>query len=123
MKYFKAIKDWISNYPNPIELEQNDVVKIIRKEETNPNWKGWIFCSILNSSGWIPEQIIDNIGGRKGLIREKYSAKELNIEKGEKLIGLKKLNGWFWVRRKLDDDEGWLPIDILTEISKNEYNF
>jgi hypothetical protein len=28
--------------------------------------------------GWVPEQIIDKIENKKGIIKEHYSAKELN---------------------------------------------
>jgi len=122
MDYFITIKEWNSNYLNPIELEQNEIVKIREKDNDNPNWKDWIFCENLNSIGWVPEQIITKIKNNKALIKEKYSAKELNVKEGEKVIGLKELNGWVWVKRKSDNNEGWLPFEILQGISEKEYD-
>jgi hypothetical protein len=75
--------------------------------------KGWIFSETLNAFGWVPEQIINRIEKNKGLIKEKYSAKEMNINEGEIVI----LNGWIWAKRKIDNSEGWLPKEILKEIS------
>lgn len=122
MRYFITLKNWNSNYPNPIKLEKNETVEIVEKENNNPNWKGWIFCKNSNSSGWVPEQIINRIENNKGLIKENYSAKEININGGERVIGLKELNGWIWAKKKIDDNEGWLPNEILKEITQKEYN-
>lgn len=122
MRYYITIKKWKSNYPNPIKLEQNEIVSIKQKENDNPNWKGWIFCETLNASGWVPEQIINRINTNKGLIIEKYSAKEMNIYKGEIVIELKELNGWIWAKRKIGDNEGWLPKEILKEINPKGYD-
>jgi len=122
MRYFITIKNWNSNYPNPIKLKKNETVEIVKKENNNPDWKGWIFCKNSKSSGWVPEQIINKIENNKGLIKENYSAKEININGGERVIGLKELNGWIWVKKKIDDNEGWLPNEILKEITQKEYN-
>ncbi len=122
MRYFITIKNWDSNYPNSIKLEQNETVEIVEKENDNPNWKGWVFCETLNSSGWVPEQIINRIEKNKGLIKEKYLAKEMNINEGEVVMELKELNGWIWAKRKIDNNEGWLPNEILKEITRKEYN-
>ena len=122
MKNFVTKERWVSDYLNPLELNQGDTVEIVRKYVNNPNWKGWFFCNTNNNSGYIPEQIIDRTGDKKGLIKENYSAKELNIKKGEKVIGLKELNGWVWVKRDSNREEGWLPLDILNEISAPQNN-
>ncbi|MCP5061705.1 MAG: hypothetical protein GY936_04475 [Ignavibacteriae bacterium] len=122
MRYFITIKEWESNYPNPMKLEQNEIVRIKKRENDNPNCKGWIFCETLNSFGWVPEQIINRIEKNKGLIKEKYSAKEMNINEGEIILELKELNGWKWAKKKIDNSEGWLPNEILKEITKKEYD-
>jgi len=108
MKNFVTKERWVSDYLNPLELNQGDTVEIVRKYVNNPNWKGWFFCNTNNNSGYIPEQIIDRIGDKKGLIKENYSAKELN--------------GWVWVKRDSNREEGWLPLDILNEISAPQNN-
>ncbi len=120
MKKFITTQKWRTNYPNPIILKQNEVVEIIEKENNNPNWKKWMFCRKDGKLGWVPEQIIEKIGKTKGVIKEHYSAKELNINKGEKVSGIKELNGWIWAKRELNNDEGWLPLEILKEIKKKD---
>jgi len=51
----------------------------------------------------------------KGMAINQYSAKDL-IYTGRKSIGNKRINGWIWVKRKSNNDEGWLPLEILEEI-------
>jgi len=117
IKRYVATEVWIKEFPNPLELEQNDTVDIVLKDINNPIWKGWVFCMTANNYGYVPIQIIDSIGENKGLITERYSAKDISIKKGEKVIALKELNGLAWVKKESDGEEGWLPLDILTEIS------
>ena len=116
MKKFITLKEWKTNYPNPIVLEPNDIVEIIKKDNNNLNWTRWIFCKKGNKFGWVPEQIIKSIDSNKGMAIKQYSAKELDITHGEKVLGIKELNGWIWVKRKSNNDEGWLPLEILEEI-------
>ncbi|MFJ8530323.1 SH3 domain-containing protein [Bacillus sp. NPDC094106] len=49
-----------------------------------------------------------NVNGT-GLILERYTAKELNIEVGEILIGLHEWNGWIWCEKLEKEAEGWVP--------------
>jgi len=116
MKKLITIQKWKTNYPNLILLKQNDVVEIMEKQNNNPKWKNWIFCKKKDKLGWVPSQIINRIENQKGIVKENYSAKELNINKGEKVIKIKELNGWGWVIRELNNEEGWLPMEILKEI-------
>ena len=53
---------------------------------------------------------------QKCIVKENYSAKELNVNEGEKVMKIKELDGWIWVKRELNNDEGWLPLEILKEI-------
>jgi hypothetical protein len=116
MRKFITIRKWKTNYPNPIILEQNEIVEIVEKENDNPNWKKWFFCKKQNKLGWVPEQIINRIENKKGIVTENYSAKELNVNEGEKVKEIKELNGWVWVKRELNNDKGWLPLEILEKI-------
>ena len=118
MKKFVTIQKWKTNYPNPILLEQNDIVEIIDKQNDNPKWENWIFCKKKDKLGWVPTQIINRIEKQKAIVKENYSAKELNINVGEKVKIIKELNGWGWVKRELNNEEGWFPMEILKEIEK-----
>ena len=66
-----------------------------------------------------PETLVNNntkMENQKCIVKENYSAKELNVNEGEKVMKIKELDGWIWVKRELNTDEGWLPLEILKEI-------
>lgn len=114
MKTWKAIASHTTAYKNPIQLSKGEIVKLgnLAPEE---NWKDWIWAENDNQlGGWVPVQIIENLeDGKQALILENYSAKELDITKDELVIKIKSLNGWSWVRKISNNDEGWLPDEVL----------
>ncbi len=74
----------------------------------------WYFCTTADQTngGWVPGQLIDAMGA-EGIVLEDYTAKELDVNEGESLTGLKELNGWTWCVRTLDSAEGWVPNENL----------
>ena len=62
--------------------------------------------------GFVPEQIIRK-EDRNGIILEDYSAKELDIDEGTLVEGIKELNGWMWLRNTITNDLGWVPMEKL----------
>ncbi|MDV5065723.1 SH3 domain-containing protein [Bacillus sp. W1] len=84
MKYI-VIKSHVSNYPNPIRLEEGDVVKMIESYAGPENWENWMFCheEKYDRKGWVPEQIIR-----------------------------KDMNGWIWCK-KTGGEDGWVPKENL----------
>lgn len=112
MATHKISKPHKTIYPDPIELDKGDVV-ILREEGKDEKWEGWIWAEGNKKKGWIPTEIIEFTNSKKGIIKEKYSAKELNIEAGEEVIKIKSYYGWAWVRRKINNEEGWVPDEII----------
>ncbi|HDR8053230.1 SH3 domain-containing protein [Bacillus cereus] len=66
MKYI-VIKSHVSNYPNPIRLEEGNVVKMIESYADPENWmfcqeekydrKGWVWCEGRDGEeGWVPKE-------------------------------------------------------------------
>ncbi|HEF5707659.1 MULTISPECIES: SH3 domain-containing protein [Bacillus] len=110
MKYI-VIKSHVSNYPNPIRLEEGNVVKMI---ESYADPENWMFCQEekYDRKGWVPEQIIRKDMNGTGIIIKQYTAKELNVSIGKRLIGLEELNGWVWCEGR-DGEEGWVPKENL----------
>lgn len=102
MKYI-VIKSHVSNYPDPIRLEEGDVVKMIESYDGPENWENWMFCheEKYDRKGWVPEQIIMKNITDVGIITKQYTAKELNVSIGERLIGLEELNGWVWCEKQV----------------------
>ncbi|MBS9802311.1 SH3 domain-containing protein [Bacillus cereus] len=54
MKYI-VIKSHVSNYPNPIRLEERDVVKMIESYVGPEDWENWMFYheEKYNWKGWV----------------------------------------------------------------------
>ena len=111
-----------TEFPNPICLKKGERVILGKKsEETvgetayDENWPNWTFCSRMDGSnkGWVPDQIIEKDGCEHGLVVEDYSAKELYIDKGTVVEGIKQLNGWLWSKNKSTNEIGWIPMDKL----------
>lgn len=88
-------------------------MRLIKEETENEKWAGWIFCESDNNEGWVPKQIIEAIDGNSGVILKAYLAVELNIKHGEIVSGMEELNGWVWAIKQDNNEEGWLPLEIL----------
>lgn len=105
-----VIESFKSNYPNPIIVKKDMKVLVGDIYNGEENWENWRYCSTFDneSQGWVPEQLLVTENDY-GILLEDYTAKELSVEKGEIVKGIKELNGWIWCIRLLDKDEGWLP--------------
>lgn len=113
MKTYKILKDYKIQYENPIVLNVGEKVNL-GEEEKEEKWKGWIWAESKISKGWIPIQILEISDDKKtGTILEFYSAKELNVEKGDFIEKIKSLNGWTWSRNLKTKNEGWIPDEII----------
>ncbi|MCL2793268.1 MAG: SH3 domain-containing protein [Spirochaetaceae bacterium] len=121
MKYI-VTEDHRTEFPNPIKLEKGEKVitgetseETIGETQYDENWPNWTFCAKMDGSnkGWVPNQIIkceDNFG----YIIEDYSAKELDIDSGAVVKGIKELNGWLWAEN--EKEEGWIPVDKVRKV-------
>ncbi len=107
---YKIKKDYKSQYKDPITLSAGDIVTL-GEEEKEEKWKGWIWAEHNSQTGWIPLQIVDIMPDLKGKIIENYSAKELDVNKGEIVVSIKEMNGWIWVMNEKNED-GWIPAEI-----------
>lgn len=113
MKY-KVIEEHKTNNRNPIKVEKGETVKLGRKSDEDDGWNNWIYCYSLqsNSEGWTPAQIIQG-QNEYGIVLNDYSAKELEVNKGDIVDGELELNGWLWCSRLIDLEDGWLPTEKL----------
>lgn len=100
-----------SEYPFPITFDKGAPLHIGEKYTGSENWEEWYFCSTPGQKdGWVPGQVIERIDDASGIAKEAYTAKELDVDTGEVLMGFKELNGWIWCRRLSQSDEGWVPL-------------
>ncbi|MCL2412611.1 MAG: hypothetical protein FWC98_00550, partial [Bacteroidales bacterium] len=86
----------------------------IGETQYDENWTNWIFCTKLDKSneGWVPKQIIE-VENDFGTITEDYSAKELDVDEGTIVDGIKELNGWLLSKSEKTNEIGWIPLDKL----------
>ena len=114
MKTFKTIASHRTEYEHPIKLKKGESVTL-GERAPEENWKDWIWAeNSKGTGGWVPVQLIDFPGdGTRGTVLEDYSARELDVDPGEDILKIRTLNGWTWVRRASDREEGWIPNETL----------
>jgi len=119
MKQYLVVQDHKSAYPEPIEFEAGVPLTVGRKYEGPEGWDGWFFCETPGQKGgWVPAEIIEFEDGQAAYAREAYSARELNVAKGEILLVSKTLNGWAWCERYDKPETGWVPLASLKEVEQ-----
>ena len=107
----KVIKAYEVAYPNAICVRKGSSLSILR-EETNPDWAGWLWCrSEDGQEGWISKDYM-NINGTQATITRDYNAKEVAVQPSEIVQVLLEERGWSWVQ-KSDGTEGWIPSENL----------
>ncbi len=112
-----AIAKHRSEYIAPITFSKGSLLKIGEKYQGSENWDNWYFCKVDGGlEGWVPAQIIEWIDKLQGYAKADYTAKELNVDQGDLLVGEEQLNGWMWCSRSSDGQSGWVPLEILTQI-------
>jgi len=110
---FIAIRQHRSECQNPISFAQGTILKL-GEYYCDDEMEYWYFCTLDgDKGGWVPEQLIERIDENYGRALEDYTAKELEVNSGDKLKMTKIMNGRAWCVRKSDGDEGWVPEQFL----------
>ena len=110
---YKVIKEYKTPYPGSIKFEQGEEVKIVYKQNDDPDWKDWVWCEGKNNNNaWIPKQYLKN-QGHSVILDTDYDAKELSIEVGETLTVFEILNG-FAIAENSCGETGWTPFRCLS---------
>lgn len=122
LKTFQTKGSHRTKFHHPILLSAGQRV-VLGVQSTDEGWEGWIWSTdAQNQAGWVPIQLINCADDMSsGVMLENYSARELNIDSGELVNVLNSMNGWSWVRRLSNADEGWIPNNILMEPRLNTY--
>lgn len=118
------IEKWISiashttEYEDPIALSKGEIVTLgeLAPEE---NWKEWIWAeNSKQQGGWVPLQLLEkHDNGTQAKVLEDYSAKELNISPNELVQKHKSLNGWSWISKLENNEQGWVPNEVLEQVT------
>ena len=119
MKKYLVTQDHRSEYSNPITFAKGDSLVVGELYEGPEDWDDWFFCSAPGQeSGWVPAQVIEIINGDMACAREDYTARELNVQKGDLLLGVRVLNGWAWCENPASSESGWVPLTNLQEVKQ-----
>jgi len=116
-KHYAVIQDHTSEFPEPITFEKGAPLTVGEKYEGPEGWENWVFCeSPGQKGGWVPEQIVEIMTDNAARARECYTARELNVREGERLLGGRILNGWAWCEKPSSSESGWVPLGNLQQV-------
>ncbi len=100
-----------SNYPNPVVFEPGDQLELGAEDTEFP---GWVRISdSVGNEGWAPLEYIKlSENHSTGVALKAYSAKELDVEPGDRLIVKHEHCQWCWVEHA-ENGAGWVPEECL----------
>ncbi|MCS6716050.1 SH3 domain-containing protein [Proteus terrae] len=114
----RVIKQHRTEYPNPITFTKGTRLTVGEKYKGEEDWDNCFFCTTLShSGGWVPMQCIQlDMNSNQGIAIKDYTARELNVDIGNELLGTEVLNGWVWCIRIADNQSGWVPLSHLSRV-------
>lgn len=112
---FIATARHISEYPDPVSFTRGTYLTIREKYVGEEGWDNWFYCIVPGGTGgWVPAQVFFRFEGTfRGIAMEDYTARELEVKKGDEVDGLRSMNGWMWCERLSDGQTGWVPLSLL----------
>lgn len=102
----RVVRDYRSQYANPIRFAAGDVVTLGKRDD---EWTDFIRATTEDgNSGWAPIDCLKPLGDGRAQALEDYSARELDVAVDDAIVVLREYGGWYWVA---DDhqDLGWVP--------------
>ncbi|MGR2766947.1 SH3 domain-containing protein [Photobacterium ganghwense] len=120
MKLYKVTRQHRSEYPHPIHFAKGATLFVGEEYQGQEEWHNWFYCRTEDgAAGWVPEQIFKRITNDTAIALKSYTARELNVDEGDKLYGSTRMNGWIWCEfpncSNKVETSGWVPIDNLTD--------
>jgi hypothetical protein len=107
---YKVEKEYETPYPDSITFEKGEKVRIVDKENDEPDWPNWAWGEGENKTkAWIPKQYL-NIKGNVGILNMDYDAKELSVAIGETLTAHTILNGFVFAANA-NGETAWTPLE------------
>ncbi|WP_028672468.1 SH3 domain-containing protein [Saccharospirillum impatiens] len=113
MNKAKAIRNHQSNYPDPISFKSGDTLDI---GELDTEYDGWVrVTDPRGKEGWAPLSLINiTAENSSGFATGDYSAKELDINREDRVLVHYEHCQWSWVEHA-EKGMGWVPSDCLIE--------
>jgi hypothetical protein len=108
----KVIREYISEFSNPLKLRKGDIVVIDHSKDKHAGWK---FGKINDNEAWIPKAYLD-VNGKLGKLNRDYNATELSLKEGQVLEVLYEESGWFWCKTG-EGKYGWYPKEATEAVA------
>lgn len=106
-----VVREHKSNYPNPVCFDAGDRLLV---GEQDTEYPGWVRITDQQGLvGWAPLDYIELAeDGASGVALKFYSARELDVEPGERLTFKYEHCQWCWVEHDTKG-AGWVPRECL----------
>lgn len=106
-------ESYTSAFSNPIRICSGETVTVAEEYHGDPGWKNWIWCTHQQTGkqGWVPKQYLE-INGNQARVLADFNARELTVNRGDRVYKIITINGWAWVER--DQEYGWIPESCIS---------
>ncbi|OLS62348.1 SH3 domain-containing protein [Pseudomonas putida] len=94
---YLVIEPHRSEFPEPISFVKHTPLAVGERYEGDEGWDNWYFCDVPGQQGgWVPGQVIRILAAGQGVALEDYTARELDVDSGQRVFGARQMNGWVW---------------------------
>lgn len=97
-------------YPNPVRVTRGGPLFLSGETDEWDGWR-WVWIAAGDCEGWAPDDLPVRQGDGWVAARD-YSAMELTVRPGQRVVALASTHGWVWCLND-DGEEGWAPERCL----------
>ncbi|MDB6133357.1 MAG: Variant protein [Verrucomicrobiales bacterium] len=95
---------------SPLTLAAGETVTLGNEDKA---WEGWVWAVTAEGRGtYLPVSFLEKTGEERARLREPFAAVDLSVKKGDPIVSLRGVSGWFWCR-DAKGSEGWLPDYVM----------
>ncbi len=109
MKRARVLREYRTQYHDPIEFRSGETVQLGQRDS---EWPEFIWATDPRGrSGWAPSSLLSTEHSSARALAD-YSARELDADAGQIVHLLREVGGWWWAKNSLDQC-GWIPARDL----------
>ena len=116
----RAVRDYRTQYANPIMLARGDVVALGARDT---EWPAFAWTTTADgNAGWAPVDWLQPRDDGHAVALRDYSAQELDVRAGDTVALQHELGDWWWCAHA-DGRSGWLPardLDLINDTISEE---
>ena len=114
MQRARVVRDYRTQYASPIRFAAGDVVTIAHRDT---EWPAFVWTATQDgNAGWAPIDWLTPLGDGRAEAQRDYSAQELDVDAGDRVVLHRELVGWWWCERA-DGRYGYVPAEHLEVVS------